>query len=175
MLELAYGKSLPATKRKSGDIPVFGSGGISGFHDEKLVNGPGLIVGRKGTVGSLYWSEDDFFPIDTVFYVVKKVQLPLYWLYQSLQLIDIKSMGADSAVPGVNRNNIYARHILIPSDELLEKYLIHINSYNTRIKLIEQQNDVLTKTRDSLLPKLLSGEIQVPEAEAIIDQHLAEA
>ncbi len=69
ILELAYGKSLTSTDRKEGHVPVYGSGGITGYHNEALVDGPSIIVGRKGTVGSLYWEDRPFFPIDTVFYV----------------------------------------------------------------------------------------------------------
>ncbi|MGH3274113.1 MAG: restriction endonuclease subunit S, partial [Streptosporangiaceae bacterium] len=69
LLDLKYGKALPTGQRVPGDISVYGSGGQTGRHDQALVSGPGVIVGRKGTVGAIYWSEDDFFPIDTTFYV----------------------------------------------------------------------------------------------------------
>jgi type I restriction enzyme S subunit len=116
LIELAYGKSLPGTKRIDGNVPVYGSGGLSGYHNASLVEGPSVIVGRKGTVGSLYWVEEDCFPIDTVFYVVRKSHLPLSWIFQALQLVDIKSMGADSAVPGVNRNVVYATRLVVPQE-----------------------------------------------------------
>ncbi|CAK8719680.1 Type I restriction enzyme, S subunit [Candidatus Electrothrix aarhusensis] len=165
VLELAYGKSLPAKKRIDGDIPVYGSGGISGSHNEKLVEGPGIIVGRKGTVGSLYWVEHAYFPIDTVFYVIRKLDLPLYWIYQSLQLIDIKSLGADSAVPGVNRNAIYAKFFTIPKDDIFKGYLNIIEKNIAKQKNIDLENGILIQLRDTLLPKLLSGQLRIPNAE----------
>ncbi|MDF1614831.1 restriction endonuclease subunit S [Desulfurivibrio dismutans] len=168
ILELAYGKSLPATKRRAGDIPVYGSGGMSGFHNEKLVDGPGVVIGRKGTVGSLYWVDGNFFPIDTVFYVVSKIHVPLYWLYQSLQLIDIKSMGADSAVPGVNRNAVYARSLAIPAKVIFDGYLTQVGAYNSRSKELSGQNETLSGLRDTLLPKMISGQLRVPDAEQLL-------
>ena len=57
ILELKYGKSLPEREREPGDIPVYGSGGIGGFHNVELVKGPGVIVGRKGTVGSVFFEK----------------------------------------------------------------------------------------------------------------------
>jgi type I restriction enzyme S subunit len=69
VLELAYGKALKAEHRKHGHVPVYGSSGVVGSHDESLVSGPGIIVGRKGNVGSVFWSDADFYPIDTVFCV----------------------------------------------------------------------------------------------------------
>ncbi|WP_048669726.1 restriction endonuclease subunit S, partial [Vibrio crassostreae] len=66
VLELAYGKALKKTDRVAGDVPVYGSGGLTGYHNQSLVEGPGIIVGRKGTVGSVYWEPKAFYPIDTV-------------------------------------------------------------------------------------------------------------
>ena len=60
-LEFAYGKSLPAESRRPGGVAVYGSGGLTGFHDEALIKGPAVIVGRKGTVGSLYWEDRPIF------------------------------------------------------------------------------------------------------------------
>jgi type I restriction enzyme S subunit len=164
VLELAYGKSLPATRRLEGSVPVYGSGGISGFHTEHFVNGPGIVVGRKGTVGSLYWVEDNFFPIDTVFFVINKSHTPLYWLYQTLKRIDIKSMGADSAVPGVNRNAVYAKPIIIPNVTAFKGYLAQIEPNNLKRRELEDQIKTLATLRDTLLPKLLSGAVRVAAA-----------
>jgi len=65
--EFAYGKALKKSNRKPGPFPVYGSGGITGYHESPLVEGPGIIVGRKGTVGSIFWEDSPFYPIDTVF------------------------------------------------------------------------------------------------------------
>jgi type I restriction enzyme S subunit len=172
VLELAYGKSLPATKRIDGKFPVYGSGGVSGYHNECLVKGPGVVVGRKGTVGSLYWAEQDFFPIDTVFYVVNKSSAPLYWLYQTLALHDIKSMGADSAVPGVNRNAVYNKTMVIPSSEILDEYLASLGPINARRSELTSQSKTLADLRDALLPKLLSGELRIPDVEKQVAEAL---
>jgi hypothetical protein len=80
MLDLAYGKALKAEDRHDGNVPVFGSNGQVGWHDERIVAGPGIIVGRKGNPGVTTWVPSGFFAIDTTFYVVsmaKKPQPPL--------------------------------------------------------------------------------------------------
>ncbi|WP_301388098.1 restriction endonuclease subunit S [Thalassolituus sp. UBA2590] len=164
LMDLSYGKSLPATKRVEGTVPVYGSGGVSGYHNEHLVNGPGIIVGRKGTVGSLYWVEDDFFPIDTVFFVENKTELPLYWLYQTLGTLNIAGMGADSAVPGVNRNTVYACSVVVPTENVTKSYGALIDSLNSKKESLRLQERDLADLRDSLLPKLLSGQITIPDA-----------
>jgi type I restriction enzyme S subunit len=72
MVELAYGKGLTQKKRIPGPYLVFGSSGEVGTHNDYLIEGPGLIVGRKGTIGRLSWAQENFWPIDTTYYVVPK-------------------------------------------------------------------------------------------------------
>ena len=95
-IEQAYGKALKADTRVIGEVPVYGPGGIVGYHDTALVKGPGIIVGRKGNVGSVFWSNSDFFPIDTVFYVRSEVSLS--YLYYNLRAQNF--INNDAAVPG---------------------------------------------------------------------------
>ena len=113
VIELAYGKALKADTRVVGDIPVYGSSGIVGYHNEELIKGPGIIVGRKGNVGSVFWSDTDFFPIDTVFYVRSKVSLHYVFYNLSAQHF----INNDAAVPGLNRNQAYSLPFLVPSGE----------------------------------------------------------
>lgn len=82
VVELKYGKSLPASKRDNGKFSVFGSNGIVGSHSEPLVKTEGIIVGRKGSYGEVHLSNSPFFPIDTTYYVDnlfnQPVMLPTY-------------------------------------------------------------------------------------------------
>jgi type I restriction enzyme S subunit len=72
LLELAYGKALKAEDRRNGKVPVYGSNGQVGWHNERLACGPGIVVGRKGNPGVVTWAPTDFFVIDTAFYVVPR-------------------------------------------------------------------------------------------------------
>ena len=161
LLELAYGKALAAKVREPGPYPVYGSGGIGGYHKEAIVTGPGIVVGRKGTVGSVYWEPGDFFPIDTVFFVKPKKAIPLYWIYQNLLQMDIASLGADSAVPGVNRNAVHARKWLLPEVAILGTYWLQVQALIQKRQELAEQINTLQRLRDTLLPKLLSGELAV--------------
>lgn len=67
--EFAYGKGLKSEKRTEGEYLVVGSNGIVGTHNEYLVEGPGIVIGRKGTIGEVAWIHKNFFPIDTTFYI----------------------------------------------------------------------------------------------------------
>lgn len=117
-IELAYGKALKAEDRRPGAVPVFGSSGVVGQHDESLVAGPGIIVGRKGNVGSVHWSESPFFPIDTVYYVV--TGLPLDYVYFNLQRQNF--LNNDAAVPGLNRNQAYSLPLIVPGADTLRAF-----------------------------------------------------
>jgi len=123
LLELAYGKALKAEDRRDGNVPVFGSNGQVGWHDERIIAGPGIVVGRKGNPGVVTWAPTDFFAIDTTFYVVPAKNChSLQFLFHALKIHDLASLGADSAVPGLNRNMAYMSAQVPPPGPLLKKF-----------------------------------------------------
>ena len=161
VIELAYGKALKKTVRVEGDFPVYGSGGLTGTHNDALVEGPGVIVGRKGTVGSLYWEDSSFYPIDTVFYVKPKSSITLVYAYSLLQTLGLADMNTDAAVPGLNRNNVYRLDIVKPPEKLILIFSKLIGSFRERLSLNKQESKFLVEVRDLLLPKLLSGDLPI--------------
>jgi type I restriction enzyme S subunit len=167
VLELVYGKALKASERVHGTIPVYGSGGITGFHNTALVSETSVIVGRKGTVGSLYWVDDLFFPIDTVFYVKSKT--PITYCFYLLQTLGLENMNTDAAVPGLNRNNVYRLLFACPSDSVLQAFDNIAKLLRGRIRSNTDQSRILTAQRDALLPKLLSGEVRVKDLSDLSD------
>mgnify|MGYP001111154308 CR=1 FL=1 len=170
VVEFAYGKALKASDRKPGDVPVFGSNGQVGLHNKALVKGPGIVIGRKGNPGIVTWSYEDFFPIDTTFYVKRtRVISSLKYLFFALKTQDLPSLSADSAVPGLNRNLAYLSKILIPHEKVLTPFDGHIDPLFQMIYANEKEINTLASLRDTLLPKLISGELRIPEAEAIVE------
>lgn len=149
---------------------VYGSGGIVGSHDEALVPQPGLIVGRKGNVGSVYWSDRGFFPFDTVYHV--KSQLPncfLFFLLRSMNFIN-----NDAAVPGLNRSQAYSNQLRLPSMSLVENFAEIVDPiFEIKTKLM-RQNEHLTRTRDLLLPRLISGKLSVEDLDIQFPLGMAE-
>jgi type I restriction enzyme S subunit len=170
-IELAYGKALKAETRRLGAVPVYGSGGITGWHDEALVHGPSIIVGRKGTVGSLYWESRPFYPIDTVFYV--KSARPLSYCHQLLKTLGLSGMNTDAAVPGLNRENVYRLLVTNPPQQLVDAFDEVVRALREMIDHQAQQASVLASMRDSLLPRLISGQLRLPEAQAQMEEALA--
>lgn len=168
LMELPYGKALKATDRVDGAVPVYGSGGITGYHNESMVKGPSVIVGRKGTVGSLYWEDRPFFPIDTVFYV--RTDNPLTYCYYLLQTLGLEDMNTDGAVPGLNRNNAYRLPVVVATTSILESFDEIISSLRNKMFSNSQHAQNLTQLRDTLLPRVISGQLRLPEAEVQIEE-----
>lgn len=161
ILELAYGKALKKTDREEGPYPVYGSGGVNGTHNTYLTKGPGIIVGRKGTVGSLHWEQNHFFPIDTVFYVKPHIGYSLTYCFYLLQTLGLDTMNTDAAVPGLNRNNAYRLKCVIPSEKVREHLTKTLTVSRTKMDACLKNIETLSKLRDELLPKLISGEIKI--------------
>lgn len=166
IISLEYGKGLKADQRKPGKYLVYGSSGIVGFHNEYLVENPGIIVGRKGNVGSVFWSDYNFFPIDTVFYV--KTKISLKYVYFNLQTQNF--INNDAAVPGLNRNQAYLLPFLVPESKLLAYFEPELEPIFTLLKNLRKRNEILKQTRDMLLPKLISGEIDVSDLDILIEE-----
>jgi type I restriction enzyme S subunit len=162
VIELAYGKPLKAEDRKGGPVCVYGANGPVGWHDEKLVTGPGIVVGRKGNPGVVTWAHSDFYPIDTTFYVEPRGEChSLNFLYYALSLHNLANLSADSAVPGLNRNHAYMSKQIIPSQPVLIVFDSQITPVFSAIHTNEEESRTLANLRDTLLPKLLSGELSV--------------
>ncbi len=164
ILELAYGKALTKTDRVDGKYPVYGSGGVNGTHKTYLVKGPGIIVGRKGTVGSLHWERNHFFPIDTVFYVKPHIGYSLTYCFYLLKTLGLETMNTDAAVPGLNRNNAYRLKCVIPSEEVREHLTKTLTNGRKKMDACLENIETLSKLRDELLPKLISGDIKIGDS-----------
>ena len=163
LVELAYGKALRAADRKAGPIPVYGSNGQVGWHNEKLVAGPGIVVGRKGNPGIVTWAHGDFFPIDTTFYVVPSdPNGGLPFLFFALVGQDLPSVSADSAVPGLNRNLAYMSKQVVPDYHVLAQFNNYASAIFSRRDSLDEETLALATQRDILLPGLLSGRVRVP-------------
>jgi type I restriction enzyme S subunit len=157
LLTLNYGKALKAEDRIPGNFPVYGSSGVVGTHTKPLVKGPGIIVGRKGNVGSIFWSHLDFFPIDTVYFV--SAEDSNYFIYYAL--LHTAFISTDVAVPGLNRDFAYSREIVVPIDVLISEFEDEVAPIFKQCDVLSRYNDQLVQARDLLLPKLMSGEIAV--------------
>lgn len=162
VLELIYGKALKEEIRTGTGYPVVGSSGIVGYHSEYLVEGPGIVIGRKGTLGKVNYLFDNFFPIDTTYFIKSKNDSEgLFYEYFLLKSMNFEEMNSDSAVPGLNRDIALSTEIKVPPFKRVKEFNKYCSSLFDKLKANQTQIRTLTTLRDNLLPKLMSGEVKV--------------
>jgi len=114
VIRLEYGRALSASVREAGNIPVYGSNGICGEHSAALVNERGIVVGRKGTAGSVTVTTGPFWPIDTTYFVAPRVKADFDWMAAMLEHARLSELNEATGVPGLNRDKAYIQPILLP-------------------------------------------------------------
>ena len=153
---------MPEEKRKAGVYPVYGSNGVIGYHDTALVKGPGIIVGRKGTIGSVEWSENDFWPIDTTYYTsTDKEKVNLRWLYYQLQILKLNKLNTATGIPGLNRE--VALNSSVPYPPILEQKKIAeiLSDIDADIEQEVSEKEKMKQLKKGLMQVLLTGKVRV--------------
>lgn len=113
--DVQYGKALKSDLRSEGNHPVFGSGGCIGYHNQGIITHPTIIIGRKGSVGNVIFSEVGGWPIDTTFYIKLKSGTHLRYLYYALKNLNLKELAISTSLPGLNRDTLCGQKISLPS------------------------------------------------------------
>ena len=115
LVHLEYGKSLvKSTRVEAGKFCVFGSSGVVGLHDRFLVEGPAIIVGRKGAAGSVHYSAENCWPIDTTYFIRGSQYLLAKFSYYLLRSLNLERLEASTAIPGLNRDQAHDEIVLLP-------------------------------------------------------------
>ena len=162
IIELIYGKGLKQELRTGKGYPVVGSSGVVGYHSDFLVEGPGIVIGRKGTLGKVIYIFENFYPIDTTYYIKSKVEsVGLLYEYFLLKTLNFEEMNSDSAVPGLNRDIALSTEIKIAPLSKLNEFNQFAAAFTTKLSANNNQIGTLEKLRNTLLPKLMSGEVRV--------------
>lgn len=171
VLQLKYGKALKADARHGGEVAVVSSAGVVGWHDESFVDGPAIVVGRKGNVGSIHWVDGPCWPIDTAYYVATDV--PLRFVVEQLRRTEFTNSHA--AVPGLSREGAYARPFVIPPSNLLVVYQAAVEPLGVEASALSRQSESLASLRDLLLPKLVTGQIDLStlDLDAVLEDRAA--
>jgi type I restriction enzyme S subunit len=150
-IELKRGYDLPKRIRMQGDIPVVSSAGHTDTHNCIKVKGPGVITGRYGTIGQVYYIEEDFWPLNTTLYVKDfKGNDPLFVNYL-LQTISYEDYSDKAAVPGINRNHLHKAKIRVPVDTQLQNAIAaKLWSLEKKVQLNRQINKTLEQMAQAL-------------------------
>lgn len=173
LLEIRYGKD--HKKLNDGNIPVYGSGGYMRSVDRFLYSGESVLVPRKGSLNNVMYVREKFWTVDTMFYAVPKSPNVAKYAYQFIKRLDLASMNSGSAVPSMTTKILNALPVPIPPKESLHAFDDRLQPYYSAICANAIENELLAALRDALLPKLMSGEIDVSKVNLTqLNSHLAE-
>jgi type I restriction enzyme S subunit len=160
-LVLQRGFDLPTQNRHEGDVPIYGSTGILGYHDKAKAVAPGVVTGRSGTLGEVQYVAEDYWPLNTALWVKEfKRVTPLFSLFL-LREMDLKQFNGGASVPTLDRKSAHRVAMLLPSAQLLRSFDEFASDVFMQIKSLTTQNQKLNAARDLLLPRLMSGALTV--------------
>jgi type I restriction enzyme S subunit len=172
VLTLQRGFDLPASARTPGPYLVMAASGPNGSHDQFMVRGPGVTTGRSGVLGYVFYVHDDFWPLNTSLWVKDfKRSTPAY-AFHLLQRLDFAVFNAGSAVPTLNRNHVHNLQTLMPPIDLIHAFDPVAVVLLKRQRINDDESRTLAALRDTLLPKLISGELRLKDAERIIEERV---
>ena len=161
ILTFHRGYDLTKNEMKAGRYPVGGSTTVIGYHNEFKIKGPGIVTGRSGSLGKYQFIWDNFWPHNTSLYISDYKDHNIFFVYSLLQTVDFASLNSGGAIPTLNRNVLSNIEVIEPTDELQEMFAKIAEPQYQKIKNLEKQNNQLKMARDVLLPKLMSGEVEV--------------
>jgi type I restriction enzyme S subunit len=168
LLILQRGFDLPTPKRVPGRYPVIAASGENGMHNEYMVRGPGVTTGRSGVLGRVFFVAGDYWPLNTSLWVKEFKECTPVFAFHQLSQIDFGVFNAGSAVPTLNRNHVHNLPVAIPPRSIVDAFDKMALASVSRQSAADEESRTLAALRDALLPKLISGELRVPDAERIV-------
>src|SRR5258707_11128441 len=150
ILTLQRGFDLPERNRQEGNVPIVSSSGISGYHNVAKVYGPGVVTGRYGTLGEVFYIKEDFWPLNTTLYVRDfKGNDPLFLSY-FLRTLNLAHQNTAGAVPGLNRNALHLLPVCIPPLPTQHKIAAILSAYDDLIENNTRRIAILEEMAQSL-------------------------
>lgn len=163
LIDIKYGKD--HKKLADGTYPVYGSGGIMRYVERPLYEKESVLIPRKGTLNNVIYVNQPFWSVDTMFYTEMKQDNVAKFVYHYVKSKDLASMNAGSAVPSMTTAILNALELPLPSIEALKHFEISVAPMYEMMQKNEEESHKLAKLRDALLPKLMSGELDVSNIE----------
>ena len=160
LIELQRGFDLPTQDRIRGKYLIFASTGATATHYEFKVKSPGIVTGRSGSLGEVFYVDEDFWPLNTTLWVKNfKNSTPIF-SYYVLKGINIIDYNVGSAVPTLNRNDIHRHRLIVPKMGVIEKFEEIQKTFFKRIKEIKSENNILKELGGLILSKMTKVELE---------------
>ena len=161
LVAVKYGKD--HKKLDDGCYPVYGSGGIMRYVEKPLYTGESVLIPRKGTLNNVMYVNEAFWSVDTMFYTEMLYPNIAKFVYHFVKIKDLASLNAGSAVPSMTTNILNAMQLYIPDEKTLAKFENIVSPMYSAMQENTKESKILANTRDTLLPKLMSGELDVSD------------
>lgn len=161
LITIKYGKD--HKKLEDGTFPVYGSGGLMRFVNSWLYDGESVLIPRKGTLDNIMYVCEKFWTVDTMFFSVPKMDYVMKYVYNYIKRFDFSKMNEGTSVPSNTAARLNKMPILIPTHKILEMYDETLCPIYNKRKMKDKESRTLSLLRDTLLPRLMSGELEVPE------------
>ena len=149
-ITLQRGFDLPTSQRRQGKYPVVASTGTTTTHDKFKVKGPGVVIGRSGSIGGGQYVESDFWPLNTTLWVKDFKGNDEKFIYYTLKSLDFSSFNVGAAVPTLNRNHLSALNVRIPDVDKQKKIANILGSLDEKIELNRHMNETLEQLGQTL-------------------------
>ena len=163
VIVLQRGFDLPVKKRTPGDFPIVSATGVSGTHVEAKIDGPGVVTGRSGSIGKVMYVHGSYWPLNTTLWGKAFPLGSSLFAFYTLSAIDLKGFNVGAAVPTLNRNDIHGLPVILPAKEVVQLFDQVAGPIHELVVTLEKKSANLRTQRDLLLPKLVSGEIDVSD------------
>jgi type I restriction enzyme, S subunit len=162
---LQRGVDLPEQQRIPGDVPIVSSGGVSGRHNKAVVAGPGVVTGRYGTVGEVFWMESEYWPLNTTLYVRDFAGNDPRWVFHLLRALPLEIDADKSAVTGINRNVVSQLRVPLPPVTQQREIATSIDDITRRVQevvaCITRQITLLVEHRQALVTAAVTGDLEI--------------
>ena len=159
---LQRGFDLPTGKIKKGSYPVVYSNGISNYHNEFKVKGPGVITGRSGTIGKVHYSDGNYWPHNTALWVTDFKDNNPRFIYYLYTYVNLEKFATGSGVPTLNRNDVHSFEVLVPSCSEQKSIAEALSDTDSLIQSIEKLIDKKKKIKQGTMQQLLTGKKRLP-------------
>lgn len=161
VLEIKYGKD--HKHLDDGTFPLYGSGGIMRYVEKPLYKKESILIPRKGTLSNLFYLEEPFWSVDTMFYSKIKNQVAGRYVYLFLKSINLASMNVGSAIPSLTTKVLNQIPIILPVEKILVDFDSAVVSLYKKKRENLKQIQVLENIRDVILPELISGNTRLKD------------
>lgn len=173
---LQRGFDITKRQQKPGSVPVVSSGGIKSFHDTAMVQGPGVVIGRKGSLGTVFYLESDFWPHDTTLWVKKFNGNNARFVYYFLKALDVAHLDTGAANPALNRNLVHPIEVCWPPISQQKSIVERLDTVSVKSEhlgaIYQQKLDDLAKLKQSILQKAFAGKLN-PQPEHALAEAIA--